>query len=66
MDGWVEILEIMKKYRNDCNDKWPFWAEHDVIGLNIDSTIVSDEDMETLDELGVFYSDEYDSLIKFV
>lgn len=66
MDDWIEILEIMKKYRNDCNDEWPFWAEHDVIGLNIDPTIVSDEDMETLDELGVFFSAEYDSLIKFV
>lgn len=62
MDEWIEILEIMKKY---CNG-YPFWAGHDVIGLNIDPTIILDEDMEILDKLGVFYSDDYDSLIKFV
>lgn len=51
MDEWIEILNIMEKYRNDCNDEWPFWAEHEVIGLNIDSMIISDEDMETWKEL---------------
>ena len=56
----------MKKYRNGYNDEWPFWANHEIIGLNIDPAIISEEDMQILNELDVFYSDEYDSLIKFV
>ena len=66
MDNWIKILEIMKKYRNGYNDEWPFWANHEIIGLNIDPAIISEEDMQILNELDVFYSDEYDSLIKFV
>ena len=66
MDDWIEILEIMKKYQGQYNKDYPFWAEHDIVGLGLDWESVSEEDMKRLDELGVFYSDEYDSLIKFV
>lgn len=66
MDDWIEILNIMKKYCNGYNDDWPFWAEHEIIGLNVDWELVSDEDMKRLNELDVFFSAEYDSLIKFV
>lgn len=66
MDEWIEILGIMKKYCSEYNEAYPFWAEHDIIGLMLDWEEVSEEDLKRLDELGVFYSDEYNSLIKFV
>ena len=66
MDKWIKILEIMKKYCNEFNEAYPFWAEHDIIGLNLNLEQIFEEDIKQLDELGVFYSDEYDSLIKFV
>lgn len=66
MDEWIEILVVMKKYQGQYNKDRPFWAEHDVIGLLLDWEDVSEADMERLYELGVFYSDEYNSLIKYV
>ena len=66
MNEWIEILMIMENYPNLYNKDYPFWADHDVIGLNLDWEDVSEIDMYRLNELGVFYSDHYDSLIKFV
>ncbi len=60
------ILKILEKYFSEVQKQYPFWAEHDVIGFNVDYEIISKEDLEALDELGVFISDDYGSLIMFV
>lgn len=60
----IEILEILQQYNID--ESYPFWAEHDVIGFYVNYEEISKEDLETLDELGCFYSDEYESLIMYV
>ena len=59
----ITILSILSKYGLD--EDYPLWAEHDVIGFRGPSNI-SQADLSTLDELGVFYSKEYNSLIMFV
>ena len=63
MDKLIEILNIIKKYGNF---DYPIWCEHDVLGFIINPDIISKEDMKRLNELNVFYSDEYCSLIKYV
>ena len=60
----IDILNILSKYNIDKS--YPLWAEHDIIGFYIDPMDISKEDMRTLNELGVFYSDEYDGLIIYV
>lgn len=62
----IEILHILKKYMT--NNQWydPVWAEHDIIGFNVDQDLISQEDLETLYEFGVFFDDMYGSLIIFV
>lgn len=56
----IDILEILKKYHID--DAYPLWAEHDVIGFYVDYEEISQEDKETLEELGCFYNEEYGGL----
>lgn len=60
----IEILNLLRKY--DIPESYPLWAEHDVIGFNVDYEKISEEDINTLQELGCFLSEEYDSLIMFV
>lgn len=52
----ITALNIFLKYGNpDC----PTHCEHDVLYVNIDPEIVSEEDKNTLDELGFFPDEEY-------
>lgn len=60
----IEILKILSKY--GISENYPIWAEHDIIGFIIDPELISEEDMETLAKLGVFYNYEYESLTMFV
>ena len=55
MDDLIKALQIMRKYGNP---KWPTNCEHDVMFVNIDSDLVSDEDKEQLDLLGFFVGSE--------
>lgn len=59
----ITILSILSKYGLD--EDYPIWAEHDIIGFCGPSG-VSQADLSILEDLGVFYSEEYDSLIMFV
>ena len=59
----IQILNIFKQYSIDS--KYPFSAEHDVIIFNINPEIITQKDLNKLEKLGVFYSDEYCALIKF-
>ena len=60
----IEILEILKNY--NINEDYPVWAEHDVIGFNIDYDIISEDDKQSLEELGARYDAEYDNLVIYV
>jgi hypothetical protein len=59
MDKLIEALNIFLKYQNH---QFPTHCEHDillVVGISRDS--ISKEDCQKLDELGFFWSDEYES-----
>lgn len=62
----LEILDILKKYMiTEGQKEWPFWTEHDILGFNVDYSLISQEDLQRLTELDVFYDPEYESLIMF-
>lgn len=58
----IQILNILEKYFTDSQKEYPFWAEHDIIGFNVDYEIISKEDLKILEKLSVFINDEYNSL----
>lgn len=60
----IKILNLLQKY--DIPESYPLWAEHDIIGFNVDYEKISEEDINTLQKLGCFFDGEYDSLIMFV
>ena len=62
----IEILHILEKYMTNDQQHYPLWAEHDIIGFNVDQDLISQTELERLYELGVFFDDMYDSLIMFV
>lgn len=55
MEDLIEALQILSKYGNP---EWPTHCGHDVLYVDIDPELVSDEDTKRLDELGFFPSDE--------
>ena len=56
MDDLIEALQIMRKYGNP---DYPTHCEHDTMSFDIDVELVSEEDKDKLNELGIFVSDEY-------
>lgn len=59
----IKILSILSAYGLDEN--YPIWAEHDIIGFNVTPELPK-EILDIIKKMGVFYSEEYDSLIMFV
>ena len=65
MNNLIEALNIFKKYIGDKT--YPTWCEHDVLGICCDiEDNISEEDIKRLDELGFFYSEEYDCYISYL
>ena len=58
----IKILGILSVYGLDEN--YPLWAEHGIIGFNVPPHLPQ-EILDILDKMGVFYSEEYNSLIMF-
>lgn len=66
-------VDILLPY---TGDKYAdFWADREVVGVNVNykvlgdetpETVVSEHDRERLEELGWFYSTEFDSWARFV
>jgi hypothetical protein len=54
MEDLIKALQIFLKYGNPHN---PTHCEHDVMTVCLDPVDISEEDKETLDELGFFPSD---------
>ena len=48
MEDLIKALQIFLKYGNP---EWPTHCEHDVMYVDIDYNLVSDEDKTKLDEL---------------
>ena len=58
MEDLIKALQIFLKYKNS---KWPTHCEHDIMMIaDIDEEEVSEEDVERLNKLGFWWSDEYD------
>lgn len=55
LSGLVEALNIFLKY-GDVD--YPTYCEHDVLMVYVNPSVVSEEDIKRLDELGFFVSDE--------
>jgi len=65
MKDLIEALQILLKYAND--DRNPTHCEHDqlYVGCGIELKKVTKEDINRLDELGFFWSDEDEGFISF-
>ncbi len=57
MNDLIEALQIFLKYGDPYA---PFNCDHDVLWVNIDPDLVSDEDKARLDELSFFIGEEYE------
>lgn len=55
MEDLIKALQIFLKYGNPHN---PTHCEHDVLHVDIDPELVSDEDIKLLDDLGFFVSED--------
>jgi len=55
MDDLIKALQILRKYGNP---DYPTNCSHDVLFIDINPEIVSEEDVEELDKLGFFISEE--------
>jgi len=56
MDDLIKALQIFLKYGNP---KWPTHCEHDVLTVNINPELVSEEDKKTLSDLSFGVNAEY-------
>lgn len=67
MQRMIEICQILLPYCTDIAKEYGFWAEHDIIGFNIDPEVVSEETLRELEsKYSVHYNDEYNSLVLYV
>lgn len=57
MNDLIEALNILNKYINP-SQKWPTWCEHDVFGVCVDPSIVSENDLARLNELDFIADDD--------
>lgn len=66
MNDLIEAFTIFKKYGED---KFPTTCDHDILMVYLDAiseeTDVSEEDRKRLDELGFFWSEEYNCFASF-
>jgi hypothetical protein len=65
MKDLIEVLQILLKYAND--DRCPTHCEHDELSIccGIELEKVSKEDIEKLEELGIFWSEIDDCFKSF-
>lgn len=63
MKDLIEALQIFSKY---TDTKYPTHCEHDILLImEIEEDSVTKEDAKLLDELGFFWSEEYDCWASF-
>lgn len=57
MEDLIKALQILSKY---TKTKYPTNCSHDLLFVDVDPKLVSEEDIKTLDTLGFFVSEEID------
>ena len=62
MEDLIKALQILSKY---TEAKYPTNCSHDVLFVDVDPELVSKEDIETLDTLGFFVSEENEGFSSF-
>ena len=62
MEDLIKALQIFLKYGNK---NYPTFCEHDILYVDVDPSVVSDEDKKVLDKLGFFVDDENDCFASF-
>lgn len=59
MDDLIKALQIMRKY---TDTRYPTNCDHDIMIFNVDVTLVSEEDINELEKLGVKVGEQYGDL----
>lgn len=62
MDDLIKALQIFRKY---TDNQYPTACEHDVLYLNCDADLVSEEDKSELSKFGFIPSDEFGGFMSF-
>lgn len=62
MEDLISALNIFLKYGNS---EWPTWCRHDELHVNISPDVVSESDINILEELGFRIDDENDDFVSF-
>jgi hypothetical protein len=57
MNDLIEALNILNKYINPA-EKFPTWCGHDVFGVCVHPSVVSEEDIEKLNQLDFIIDDD--------
>lgn len=66
MDELIEALNIVRPYMTESQVRFPTGCEHDVLWLNVEVEDISEYDLERLEGLSFFPSEEFaGSLISF-
>jgi len=62
MKQLIEALQILLKYDNP---EYPTHCGHDELSILVDPALVSQEDIEKLDELGFFVNEDFECFQSF-
>ena len=62
----IQILKILEPYMDEFQKEYPLWAEHDIVGFKVDPESIQKCHLEELENLGVHFDSEYDSLVMYV
>jgi hypothetical protein len=62
MSDLIKALQIFLKYGDP---RWPTHCEHDVLYVMIDPSIISKDDLSTLDEIGFFDNGDHFESFRF-
>ena len=62
MEDLIKALQIFLKYGNP---KYPTNCSHDLLFVNIDPELVSEEDVKILDDLGFVVDEDLDGFSSF-
>ena len=62
MKDLIKALQILLKYGNPAN---PTHCERDILNVDIDAELVSQEDKKRLDELGFFVDEDDNTFSSF-
>jgi hypothetical protein len=62
MDDLILALQIFRKY---ANPEWPTHCEHDILIVDVSPNLLSEEDIEILEELGFHINEDDDDFYSY-